>query len=75
MQFSLSEGKPSDYARLGGATVITGSAFIPIPVAGPVISFGLGTADAAGAFEPFYQSFDTPGVPTNYLNIMLSLPK
>jgi len=46
-----------------------------IPYAGPYISFGLGTADAAGAFEEFYQSFDTHGVPTTYLNIMLSLPK
>jgi len=42
---------------------------------GPYISFGLGTADASGAFEGFYKSFDTPGVPTTFLNIMLSLPK
>jgi len=65
--------QPSDGARLVGAVLILGSN--AIPVAGPFISFGLGMADATGAFDPFYQSFDTLGVPTIYLNTMLSLPK
>lgn len=65
--------QPSDGARLAGAALILGSN--AIPVAGSFISFGLGMADATGAFDPFYKSFDTPGVPTIYLNTMLSLPK
>jgi len=51
VQFVNSDGKPSDYARLSGAVVITSSA--AIPTAGPYISFGLGTADAAGALMIF----------------------
>jgi RHS repeat-associated protein len=51
--------RPSDYARAAGAGLIIGSGFIP--GAGPFISFGLGMGDATGAYEGFYQSFDTPG--------------
>ena len=66
--------KPSDYARFTGSVLITGSA--AIPYAGPYISFGLGTADAAGAFEDFYKSWDIPGMPIVYLNMaMRYLPR
>jgi len=46
--------KPSDCVRFTGSVLITVSA--AIPYAGPFISFGLGTADAAEAFESFYKS-------------------
>ena len=46
----------SYYARFTGSVLITASAAIPF--AGPYISFGLGIADAAGANESFYKSFD-----------------
>jgi RHS repeat-associated protein len=58
--------KNSDYARAVGAGVILGTS--AIPAAGPFISFGLGMADAAGAFEGFYNSFDNPAMVVLYLN-------
>jgi hypothetical protein len=53
--FATSNQTGSDYARLTGAALITGSAFIP--VIGPFISIGLGIADSFGAFDGIYNSF------------------
>ena len=66
LAFKIADGnaRPSDYARAAGTAGIIGSGFIP--VAGPFVSFGLSMADATGAFEGFYNSFDTPRqVPSN----------
>lgn len=45
----------ADYARFGGAVLISATA--AIPVAGPLISFSLGVADSYGAFDGLYNSF------------------
>lgn len=50
----------------GRPGVIFASGFIPY--VGPYVSFALGSADAIGAFDGFYKSFDTPGVPEMYLS-------
>jgi hypothetical protein len=55
-QFAASDQSGGDWARLGGAAIITGSAFIP--VVGPFISIGLGIADSYGAFDGVYGYFD-----------------
>jgi len=54
-QFGSSNQTGADYARLTGAALITGSAFIP--VVGPFISVGLGVADSFGTFDGIYNSF------------------
>lgn len=54
-EFSNSNKTGADFARLGGAAIITGSAFIP--VVGPAISIGLGFANSFGAFDGIYNSF------------------
>ena len=54
-EFAGSNKTGSDYARLTGAAIITGSAFIP--VAGPFISIGLGLLDSSGAFDGVYNYF------------------
>jgi len=55
-QFAASDQSGADYARLGGAAIITGIAFVP--VAGPFISIGLGIADSYGAFDGIYNYFE-----------------
>lgn len=55
LQFANSNQIGADYARLGGAAIITGTAFIPI--AGTFISIGLGVLDSYGAFDGIYNSF------------------
>jgi uncharacterized membrane protein len=55
-QFAASVQSGGDWARLGGAAIITASAFIP--VVGPFISIGLGIADSYGAFDGVYGYFD-----------------
>ncbi|MFC7774543.1 DUF6443 domain-containing protein [Flavobacterium sp. GCM10027622] len=54
--FALSAKSGSDYARLGGAALITLSG--AIPVVGPGVSIALGVLDGAGAFDSFYKKFD-----------------
>ena len=49
--------KGSDLAH--GAASLMFAAVAIVPGVGPVISFGLTTADAVGAFDSFYQAFDT----------------
>jgi RHS repeat-associated protein len=51
-----SDGSGADKARLAGAAIITGTAFIP--VVGPFLSVGLGVLDGVGAFDGLYQKFD-----------------
>ncbi len=51
-----SDGSGADKARLAGAAIITGSAFIP--VVGPILSVGLGVLDSVGAFDGVYNKFD-----------------
>jgi hypothetical protein len=51
-----SDGSGADKARLVGAGIITGSAFIP--VVGPFLSVGLGVLDGVGAFDGIYAKFD-----------------
>ncbi len=51
-----SDGSGADKARLAGAALITGSAFIP--VVGPFLSVGLGVLDGVGAFDGVYEKFD-----------------
>lgn len=53
--FATSNQTASDYARLSGAAIITGAAFIPD--VGPLLSVGLGIADSFGAFDDIYNSF------------------
>ena len=47
----------SDGARLVNATIYTAVGFVP--GIGPVLSFGLTTADALGAFEGYYKAVDS----------------
>jgi len=54
--YAYSDQSGSDNARLAGSVIIMTTSFIPF--AGPFISLGLGTADAYGAFDKFYNSFD-----------------
>jgi len=54
-QLLNSQGTGADYARFTGSLIITGTAAIPI--AGPFISIGLGTADSFGVFDPVYNYF------------------
>ena len=56
VQFGTSDQSGEDIARLTGAGIILGTAFIP--VVGPAISIGLGVADSFGAFDGIYESFD-----------------
>jgi hypothetical protein len=51
-----SDQSGADYARLAGAGVITATALIPF--VGPLISIGLGAADAYGGFDGVYKYFD-----------------
>lgn len=69
-QLYSGNGDASDYARFGGSLIITGSAAIPI--AGKFVSLGLGIADAAGAFEGLYKSFDSPAMQVFYLDVLKS---
>jgi uncharacterized membrane protein len=55
-QFAASVQSGGDWVRLGGAAIITASAFIP--VVGPFISVGLVIADSYGVFNDFYGYFD-----------------
>lgn len=56
LEFYTSDRSGGDYAKLGGAIIITATVFIP--VVGPFISVGLGLLDGAGAFDGIYKSFD-----------------
>gem|GEM_PF-4288792 len=53
--FTTENRNGADYARFGGAVLISATA--AIPVAGPLISFSLGVADSYGAFDGLYNSF------------------
>jgi RHS repeat-associated protein len=55
-EFATSDMSGGDIAKLVGSGVITATAFIPI--AGPLISVGLGLLDNAGAFDGIYGYFD-----------------
>jgi hypothetical protein len=55
-QFLNSDQSGGDYARFTGAIFITTTAAIPF--VGPIISIGLGAADAYGAFDDYYNYFD-----------------
>ena len=55
-QFVNSDMSGNDIARLSGSLIIMGTAAIPI--VGPLISIGLGTADSYGAFDGIYNYFD-----------------
>jgi len=55
-EFAASDHSGGDVAKLVGAGIITGTAFIP--VVGPFISIGLGVADSFGAFDGIYGYFD-----------------
>ncbi len=56
IEFINSDKSGGDIAKLTGAFIIAGTAFIP--VVGPFISIGLGVADSFGAFDSIYNSFD-----------------
>jgi RHS repeat-associated protein len=53
-----SNGRPSDYAKFGTGLFISGTSFIPY--AGLPLSIGLGSYEAGGGFDGYYQSFDVP---------------
>jgi len=54
--FFTSDFSGNDWARLGGAVLITATAFIPVVV--PFISIGLVAADSYGAFDNIYNYFE-----------------
>jgi hypothetical protein len=55
-QFNSTDGSGEDWARLTGASLITGSVFTP--VIGPLLSISLGVADSFGILDDINKSFD-----------------
>lgn len=56
LEYYFSDRSGNDLAKFTASLIIASTVFIPY--AGPYISVGLGSLDAAGKFDSYYNYFD-----------------